>query len=81
MNSNRNVLRSTQNRCALQEISTSKTFVPAPTKTKFGLDLSSREQQENVFRPILTATRSLKKRLPTPPIKTREELEEDLFVL
>lgn len=89
MNTNRNVLRSTQNRLALKEISTNK--------KKTQVDFSSCQQQENVwsqnsFRPILTATRSVKKLFQTdennepmlispPIIKTREELEDDLYVL
>lgn len=64
MNSNRNVLRSTENRPALQQISTDGNY-SLTTKTKFSTNVSL-QQQENYFsnhhrRPILTATRSIKK--------------------
>lgn len=62
MNSNRNVLRPTHNRLPLQEVSTDKLFLS--NKTKFSIN-PSLQQQENVIpvgaRPILTATRSIKK--------------------
>ena len=65
MNLNRNVLRPTHNRLVLQEFSTDKPVLV--NKTKFCTN-SSLQQQENVnpinyHRPILTATRSIKKLL------------------
>ncbi len=62
MNSNRNVLRPTHNRLPLKDVLTDKIFIP--TKTKLCTN-SSLQQQENLLpittRPILTATRSIKK--------------------
>lgn len=64
MNSNRNVLRPTHNRLPLNDVSSDKILLA--NKTKFCTNLSLK-QQENVIpitsRPILTATRSIKKYL------------------
>ena len=102
MNSNRNVLRPTHNRLPLQDVSSSKTLIN--NKTKICTNASF-QQQENRLRPILTATRSIKKFLKETnhnnddgenqmlispiqkqtvfeqTIKTREQLEQDLFEL
>jgi hypothetical protein len=64
MNSNRNVLRPTHNRLPFKDISSDKILIK--NKTKLCTN-SSLQQQENRFsvasRPILTATRSIKKYL------------------
>jgi len=62
MNSNRNVLRPTHNRLPLKDVSIDKPLIT--NKTKLCTN-SSLQQQENLIsrtsRPILTATRSIKK--------------------
>jgi hypothetical protein len=58
MNSNRNVLRPTHNRLPLQDVSSTKTLIN--NKPKLCTNASF-QQQENYLRPILTATRSIKK--------------------
>jgi hypothetical protein len=62
MNSNRNVLRPTHNRLPLKDVSFDKTLITNKTKL---CSNSSLQQQENLIsltsRPILTATRSIKK--------------------
>jgi hypothetical protein len=63
MNSNRHVLRSTQNRPALQDRSSDQSHLIF--KATFSSNVAS-QQQENIVsnchsRPILTATRSIKK--------------------
>jgi len=62
MNSNRHVLRPTHNRIPLKDVSTDKTLITNKTKL---CNNSSLQQQENLIpitsRPILTATRSIKK--------------------
>jgi len=97
MNSNRHVLRATQNRLPLKDVSSEKQFLSAKTKL-------SDQQQENCFlknaRPILTATRSIKKffnkQQPSQKHdehvqfqvttvsnenKTRQQLEDELYEL
>jgi hypothetical protein len=62
MNSNRNILRPTHNRLPFKDISSDKILIK--NKTKLCTN-SSLQQQENLIsitsRPILTATRSIKK--------------------
>ena len=94
MNSNRHVLRATQNRLPLKDVSSEKQFLSAKTKL-------SDQQQENCFlknaRPILTATRSIKKffnkqqkhdehvqfqvTTVSNENKTRQQLEDELYEL
>lgn len=73
MHSNRHVLRATHNRLPLQDVSSEKTLISQKPKlwpnTVF-------QQQENRFaptsRPILTATRSIKKLLQDNPLHDEE---------
>jgi len=64
MNSNRHVLRPTHNRLPLTDVSSDKFLINNKTKIRTN---ASHQQQENCFpkssRPILTATRSIKKHL------------------
>jgi hypothetical protein len=64
MNSNRHVLRPTHNRLPLKDVSSDKILLINKTKL---CNNSSLQQQENLIpiasRPILTATRSIKKYL------------------
>jgi len=63
MNSNRQVLRPTHNRLPLQDVSSDKTLISSNKNKLYPSTLF--QQQENRFpitsRPILTATRSIKK--------------------
>lgn len=75
MNSNRHVLRATQNqnRLPLKDVSSEKQFLSS--KPRF-----SDQQQENCFlknsRPILTATRSIKKFFKQTPTATSQKTDE-----
>ena len=68
MNSNRHVLRPTHNRLPLQDVSSDKTSITHKIKLSSNVAF---QQQENRFaiasRPILTATRSIKKLLKETP--------------
>ena len=71
MNSNRQVLRPTHNRLPLQDVSSEKTFL-GHVKKPWPNTVFPHHQQENCFppatsRPILTATRSIKKLLKENP--------------
>ena len=111
MNSNRQVLRSTENRLPLQNVSSkNRSSIDLIKSSKTSLS-QQQQQQENLLlktktqttRPILTALRTIKQNskendtctdmlvsplVKTSPvfeekltIKTREQLEEDLFEL
>jgi hypothetical protein len=74
MNSNRNVLRPTHNRLPLQDVSSTKTLIN--TKSKLCTSASF-QQQENRLRPILTATRSIKKFLKET---NHDDSENQMFI-